>query len=283
MLKGHSLIAPCVLKMDSIGEEDAFVPCEVCDTMVRFSCYVDHVRQCTQSQNPSVLLNMDSRVLNFQLQDPDVGLVNIPIPSQLLQSLMQRRHEGEGEGEGGEGEDDTVIEEEGEDDTRPRSDTGSEEGARRNRPLLWRLELLPLLAGAIDGMDEAEPGNGQDYEFNLLLSEIVGQVEQGVRNLDAVCCDASPPGPENKPEKEDENENENICAICRETLFRQTENNENVPVSQLLCKHMFCKECIIPWLQKHRQCPLCMCDLDDMYDKQQKSGYGDVFREATPE
>lgn len=38
------------------------------------------------------------------------------------------------------------------------------------------------------------------------------------------------------------------CPVCREKV---------VEVVALDCGHKFCEECIIPWLQKHSNCPVC--------------------------
>lgn len=58
------------------------------------------------------------------------------------------------------------------------------------------------------------------------------------------------------------------CSVCKEAF---EENNE---VVQLPCKHVFCKDCIYPWLERHNTCPSCRYELptdDPEYEKRKAS------------
>ena len=45
------------------------------------------------------------------------------------------------------------------------------------------------------------------------------------------------------------------CYICIKYF------SKNRPVRQLPCKHMFCSECIAPWIKTHYTCPTCKLKL----------------------
>lgn len=160
----------------------------------------------------------------------------------------------------------------------------------------WNIEMIPVvqpntapetLMSAIQTLLQRTPqlnamgdvNDGSDYDFNLWISELIGNVNPpGVRNVEAVYTDVDLENVRIEPDE--------ICAICRESLERTlheageeignaTEENgteeqgdtvqpTRVPLAKLVCQHLFCKDCIVPWLQRNKHCPLCMCDLDDL-------------------
>ena len=53
---------------------------------------------------------------------------------------------------------------------------------------------------------------------------------------------------------------DDICAICMDPLeFFVTEERVSI-----LCNHKFCKPCITAWFAKHKTCPLCMKNMDEL-------------------
>jgi hypothetical protein len=53
---------------------------------------------------------------------------------------------------------------------------------------------------------------------------------------------------------------DDMCAICQDSF-------KDIKVRKLKCDHMFCDNCIIFWLKKHKKCPLCKVDLEDSFLK----------------
>lgn len=89
-----------------------------------------------------------------------------------------------------------------------------------------------------------------DYEFNLMLSSLIGTVEKGIEDIDSVSTVV------------DSNvvPDDAMCTICQEDF----KSNEAVDiVRKLKCDHYFCDDCIQKWLSKHVKCPVCMIDLTD--------------------
>ncbi|KAG0357771.1 hypothetical protein BC939DRAFT_447773 [Gamsiella multidivaricata] len=48
------------------------------------------------------------------------------------------------------------------------------------------------------------------------------------------------------------------CIICNENLH---ENESNAEITKLPCKHLFDRECIVPWLELHNNCPACRAEV----------------------
>merc|ERR1711907_779891 len=45
------------------------------------------------------------------------------------------------------------------------------------------------------------------------------------------------------------------CAVCREQF------EEGLQTMRLPCGHLFCRDCVLPWLQQAHTCPTCRHEL----------------------
>jgi len=82
-----------------------------------------------------------------------------------------------------------------------------------------------------------------NYERLLNLGDELGNVSKGMSQKDI-----------NKLESYyiTEKVNQTTCPICQEDF----EINKTL-VIQLVCNHIYCKDCIIPWLKDNKTCPIC--------------------------
>lgn len=90
-----------------------------------------------------------------------------------------------------------------------------------------------------------------DYESNMRLAEMLGNVEVGIDDINKV----------SKVLASDEYEDDTPCPICMETI-KEIEG-ENGGCRELICKHKYCHTCIDTWLKKSKLCPVCKLDLED--------------------
>ena len=58
-----------------------------------------------------------------------------------------------------------------------------------------------------------------------------------------------------------ENFDNDNCSICLENLYSEENLESNNDIIELKCKHMFHKKCLDPWVNEHKKCPLCKCDI----------------------
>ena len=89
------------------------------------------------------------------------------------------------------------------------------------------------------------------YEMNNIISEIIGNVNHGVIDMESAIS--------NVDLNDVINSDNNSCSVCLE----QFENMSNCTVSKTVCDHYFCTPCITKWLQQKRKCPLCCFDFNE--------------------
>jgi len=58
-----------------------------------------------------------------------------------------------------------------------------------------------------------------------------------------------------------ENFNNDNCSICLDDLYSEDDLESNNDIIELKCKHMFHKKCLDPWVNEHKKCPLCKCEI----------------------
>jgi hypothetical protein len=110
--------------------------------------------------------------------------------------------------------------------------------------------LYEYLFVPFDHMDHA---HNNDYEFNLMLEEIIGNVEVGVDDIDQVA-------PVLLASEYHALQSEMSCPICQEAM------QGCVIIRRTLCNHYFCDACISTWFATHKKCPICMQDVQDMLE-----------------
>lgn len=93
-----------------------------------------------------------------------------------------------------------------------------------------------------------------DYEFNSMIAQHVGNVEIGVSDIKQVTTEVLQVDPEE------------MCAVCQE-MFADKNNDEKV--LKTICSHIYCEGCLTKWLQKSKRCPVCMIDLEELKEKKQ--------------
>lgn len=90
--------------------------------------------------------------------------------------------------------------------------------------------------------------NEDNYEFNTMVADMLGNVEVGVTNI-------------NKVSTKIEHPSQMDCSICLETVKEPR---------KLICGHIYCDHCISTWLSKHQTCPSCRINLEDAYKENEK-------------
>ena len=208
--------------------EETFVPCEICDEMVRFENYMDHVSHCgnvvQQIPLPGMGLNL-------------VFLTNNEAPNDMSDS------------------DEELLDEDEVGEMIPLSQMFPLIYNNSNSDFSRRLLNIIRPAGDLNGtailpMQFLDP-NVSEYDLNLMLEEMMGgSVEIGVSHFEDVI------------EKCENVQEGSLCVICQEELTKMKEEHEIVQLKD--CKHMFCKSCISTWFDKNRKCPLCMHEVEKL-------------------
>ena len=83
--------------------------------------------------------------------------------------------------------------------------------------------------------------NNDEYESLNNLSERIGDVKIGVKNIDDIIIKKS-------------SNNNSECLICRE------ENNEIYKLNK--CNHEYCIKCINKWFSENKKCPICQFEYE---------------------
>lgn len=106
---------------------------------------------------------------------------------------------------------------------------------------------LPLYMFTEDMMDDFD-----EYEANIQLADMIGNVEVGVPDFSQVSVTVD----------KDNVDESDACPICIENMKESL-----APTSKLICMHQFCQPCISKWLSKSKKCPVCNIDLCDKLEE----------------
>lgn len=215
------------------------IPCEICQELVPFTNYNEHMNNC--------LINRGSRMMLNFVNNPNLSLFNSLINTTFNENdnLIPDNNEELSE------EDINVLT-----NTNSNNNNGinlNEEidNIRNNdnvdvpesvssigfnvRDISRR--IVTEIMSEILNYDE---NSGEDL---MDLSSRIGVVEKGINNIEIVTSIVS--------------DSEKInCPICQTECVTQ--------VRKTLCNHSFCDECISRWLSKSKKCPSCMRDLEDL-------------------
>lgn len=261
--------------MEESSNEDIWIPCDICDDIVRFSEYESHINY---------------HIHPPPLEQPIIHEMNLPnLGMRLMFNTLRNPMREYWDGENGPEDDppDELENHREDEEDIVRDDTGMLPAANilpllfgvnsNNLPIPMNIESN-VLRQILDifrppqAENELHPeqsnlpnqnqlitipirifnNNISEYEMNQLIQEMMGgNVEIGIRKVDKVLVEY----------KTIENE-EDICIVCQEKLEKKLKEEELVQT--IKCKHAFCKNCILPWFQKSRKCPTCMQELEEL-------------------
>jgi hypothetical protein len=137
-------------------EQSEFVPCELCDQLIHFDQYEQHLHTCTSRQP-----------VFFQYHDHDIGqIVRINLNPAL--NALQRFHLDAAE----------ELAEEGHEDI----EEGGDENDENYLPRGTQHQSLMTIVWSHD----TGYVNANDYELNTLIGETLGKVSVGISEIDNV-------------------------------------------------------------------------------------------------
>jgi hypothetical protein len=195
---------------------------------------------------------------NDEANQNTFGNIQISIQNTAY-SLMGNNQENEGENEG-------ENEEENEGETENQANTQRHLFTARNIriPYQRNIGINQPLSNQMLSLTRYFPlttDNLNDYDFNLMLASLIGKVERGIDNIDTVSTKIS--------NIDEIQQDDDICTICQENL--KDLYNQDTVLLKMLCNHTFCAPCISKWLEKNVKCPICLAELDKLYENKIKT------------
>ncbi|KAG8388488.1 hypothetical protein BUALT_Bualt02G0130900 [Buddleja alternifolia] len=132
-----------------------------------------------------------------------------------------------------------------------------------------------------DGVDFRLPTNLGDYFVGPGLEQLIQQLAENDPNRYGT-PPASKTAVEGMPDIKITDDmlasDSSQCAVCKDSF----ELNE--VAKQMPCKHIYHKDCILPWLELHNSCPVCRYELptdDPDYENQRNGQMNDNSRRNT--
>lgn len=277
---------------EQVNRDDSYdwIPCEICDTLVRFTDYNNHIDYCfeqsirqvprrIESEDEDDDESEDEEAYNEQENSTNIGNVFDEIFLPLLPSLEQTPIRFESNfainvplnslsGILTSGNDNN--DEEGENElqsTQPEQTpldvpsilSNFLESRRRLRSLdIPRVSITTRRNGtslsSLLNQLNITPLN--EYDFNLSLADLIGKVERGIDDIEKVS---------QVVDINDRTDTQDcICSICQETFRDIATMVPKVNIRKMLCEHLYCEPCITTWLKNHVTCPVCSQELDTL-------------------
>ena len=232
-------------------EYENLIPCEICNTLVNFEDYNDHVANCNNPFNnlfSSSLPPLDNPLINSIMnisQAPQV--IFIPMQNNSNSNLNEPHQDDSLEdinnnSENSNIEINIINDENNQNESDSDSDNDNDSENEHGNPNLPLQNMLNSLVQNIL--------NNNDYNINLdfsndsyeeltNLGETIGDVEIGIKDISKVCKKI----------------NEKItCPICISDF------DEGIVTT---CNHKFCKDCLYKWLETNIKCPYCFVELNE--------------------
>ena len=91
------------------------------------------------------------------------------------------------------------------------------------------------------------------YELNNMISEMIGNVNHGVNQLEDAITDVTVDAMLCSNDMDIDVK----CSICLDELCNDQQ------IAKTTCNHYFHRSCITTWLREHRNCPLCQNDFNE--------------------
>ncbi|CAN0888259.1 E3 ubiquitin-protein ligase RING1-like [Linum grandiflorum] len=125
------------------------------------------------------------------------------------------------------------------------------------------------------------PANVGDYFVGPGLEQLIQQLAEndpnryGTPPASKSAIDALPTI---KITDQDLNSDMNQCAVCKDEFETGAE------AKQMPCKHLYHRDCIVPWLEMHNSCPVCRLELPtDDTDYENRRRNGDQGNDQSPD
>lgn len=232
---------------------DDLIPCEFCAECIHFDDYETHVQYHLTLPPPAVNLPQ-----TFVVRDDENRMIEIRLDANMMALMQQRINAAaardvlrvEDDGGGDDGSDDDGDSEDGDEDGD--GEGGDEDGGATVAAAQQPNNPFSQMVYTLIAFENPELIDMNDYEFNTLLAQQIGNVEIGVSDIKTVTSIV--------PESERILLKESVCAICQERFEQITSDTE---LLKTLCNHIYCSPCIAKWLSSSKKCPVCIIDLED--------------------
>ena len=227
--------------VSSYGNENLLenlIPCEVCNELIQFDNYNDHISHCSISRQSRFYI----QPYTFDTESIENFLNNITQTLNLRPNVERNNEEN--------------IEEDLEENIEEDLEENIEEDLEQN----------------IEGDNN---NNQENIEVNININSNIQQIRNNISLINSILNTRNLTNRENNYESLSELDNNNVkigidvskisteiicnnpetCCICFEDF------DKNSKLRKLNCNHILCNECSIEWFSENVKCPICMEEL----------------------